>query len=138
MKVKKICILLLTPFFIFFSCEKEGDEDQFGQTIILKIEDHAEISEDLKVTFKDLLEDSRCPEGVECVWEGQAKVTLSIAEEDNPVSDLELILRAGKAELAKDTLHEYIYTLLEVRPYPKDGTIFEKEEYEIEIKVEEF
>ena len=32
--------------------------------------------------FLDVVEDSRCPEGVTCVWEGRAKVRLSASSPD--------------------------------------------------------
>lgn len=36
--------------------------------------------EGITITFEQVLEDSRCPEGVDCFWEGLANVELSLQE----------------------------------------------------------
>ena len=35
-------------------------------------------SSGLEITFNRVLEDSRCPKGVECVWEGNGRVEISV------------------------------------------------------------
>lgn len=37
----------------------------------------------LKIKFASVLEDSRCPEDVDCVWQGNAKVKLELREAKN-------------------------------------------------------
>lgn len=69
---------------------------------------------DLQVTFDDLV-DSRCPTGVECVWEGSARVTLDAAA------------AAGAQRFSLDTHPDlgptgealgYAFQLLDVEPFP--------------------
>ena len=45
---------------------------------------------DLFVTFDSVSSDSRCPEGVNCIWEGDATVVVSIRMGDQPASQREL------------------------------------------------
>ena len=35
---------------------------------------------DMKVRFDSVKEDSRCPEGVDCIWEGNAKIALTLKQ----------------------------------------------------------
>lgn len=44
-----------------------------GQTALLR-------SENLSITFKQVLEDSRCPQGVQCIWAGNAKVAVEVVQ----------------------------------------------------------
>lgn len=46
-----------------------------GQTVFLE-------GTGLSITFVDVLEDSRCPQGMECFWEGRILALLRIGEED--------------------------------------------------------
>ena len=39
---------------------------------------------DLTVTFESVVEDSRCPIGVSCIWAGDAQVRLRIASKSTP------------------------------------------------------
>ena len=65
------------------------------------------------------IEDSRCPVNVQCIWEGQAKVklTLSTTTASNTV---ELIIGAQASPAAQVTLGSVVYTvtLQDVIPYP--------------------
>lgn len=35
-------------------------------------------SENLSITFKQVLEDSRCPENVQCIWAGNARIAIEV------------------------------------------------------------
>ncbi len=52
-----------------------GDPFMLTQGDAVTIAGHA-------LQFVDVVEDSRCPEDVTCVWEGRAKVTLSASDPD--------------------------------------------------------
>jgi hypothetical protein len=49
----------------------------FGETKDVHIRDNKKI----KIKFLDVIEDSRCPKGVDCVWIGMAKLSMEIIEE---------------------------------------------------------
>ncbi len=36
--------------------------------------------ENLRLRFDDVLEDSRCPKGVECFWTGQARIAIRVLQ----------------------------------------------------------
>lgn len=135
MKYSYLFLITLLLSLTSFICNKNNDSDKLGQTLTLKLNESVDIQKDqLTVTFKEVVEDSRCPTGVECVWEGQASIKLDI----NNAESVAIILRAGKDDLAKDTLNGFIYTLLEVSPYP-DATVtlpIPLKDYTIDIQVD--
>lgn len=80
---------------------------------------------EIKIQFEEVLEDSRCPKDVQCVWAGQAKVKLSVSGPNMPNETLELIL--GKKD--KDVLcivDGYVFKVLNLAPYPETSNSEEK------------
>lgn len=81
-----------------------------------------------KVSFTDVLEDSRCPKDVECVWEGNLKISLEI---DGNKYELNTALEP-KSIVVND-LKISIYEALPERISTIEN---EKEEYKITLMVE--
>ncbi|MBV8325740.1 hypothetical protein [Chryseobacterium sp.] len=114
--------------------DQKGDIIYFtqGQNKFLK---EAEVN----ITFKGISEDSRCPEGTNCIWAGVAVAkievmgittrpeTISLASMDHP---------ARNYHQSAD-FNGYTITLQEVTPYPKssDGLRIPAEKYKIGITV---
>lgn len=78
-----------------------------GAEVSLAVGESAQFTaENLELKLNAIPEDSRCPEGTVCVWEGQARFALSLAHRPDPQSearsaDLEVILRAGHPDQAR-------------------------------------
>lgn len=84
-------------------------------------------SDGIKIEFEAVLEDSRCPVDVQCVWAGQARVKVNISSADMPEESLDLIV--GKKE--KDVLcvvDGYVLKAINLAPYP-DTTNEENKKY---------
>ena len=64
--------------------------------------------------------DSRCPEGVTCIWAGAVKVTID-ARDGGDASQLELTLGPRQGGDTASTAHHEI-RLSEVSPHPRAGT----------------
>lgn len=93
----------------------------------------------MNVTFKGISEDSRCPEGVSCIWAGAAvaqvevmgtttrPMTLNLATTDN----------TGRNYSRSAGFNGYTISLIEVTPYPKSekGTQALKGAYRIGITI---
>lgn len=119
------------------ACDKNDEETPetviFGEPITLKIGETAEIETSLSINFVDVVEDSRCPKGAECFWEGQARVELQVNNSDK----IAVTMRVAHEDLAKDTLNDLVYTLLSVLPETTTDGAIVKEDYVIEIQVDE-
>ncbi|UCE65100.1 MAG: hypothetical protein JSU85_09480 [Candidatus Zixiibacteriota bacterium] len=73
-------------------------------------------TEDLSVKFTNVAEDSRCPVGVECIWQGQAKIELEIKRKDKEPENITLTSLAGRDELAITQVNDHFIRLLKVEP----------------------
>ena len=131
-----LCIVTL-----YSSCDN-GESDnpldfQLGQSFELAFGQSADCTcDNLTVTFAEVLEDSRCPSDVVCIWEGQARIKLNVQAPDGQ-HPLELISRAGLSDLARDTLDNLVYELLDVSPYPVSTRPIDEDDYRIELIVKE-
>jgi len=139
MKTMQFYIFILGAFIALIACDEKREEvpidTKFGDPITLKVGESTDIQEGvLTISFDKVVEDSRCPNGVDCFWQGQAMIQLLV----NTSTTVDLIMQAGKEELAVDTLDNFIYTLLDVSPYPdvKDNLPLPEEAYIIEVQVD--
>ena len=92
----------------------------FGQQVLIR-------GEGVVIRFSDVLEDSRCPVDVQCIWAGNAKVALTINNSDlqlNTYLDPRKSRRAG-----------YMIELNSLDPQPLAGEVIKKEEYVITFTV---
>ncbi len=75
------------------------------------------------ITFAELLEDSRCPEGVQCVWAGRARVLVEVSEEGKETYQKEIIIGQITAGESRDRRFYFGDTkaleAFAVTPYPK-------------------
>lgn len=87
----------------------------------------------VKIVFARVLEDSRCPVDVVCVWEGNAVVELGIRMGMGPTFPLQLnsSLEPQAAEWSGVRV-----TLLEVQPAPRAAVPIRPEDYSVKIRVE--
>jgi hypothetical protein len=95
---------------------------QIDQMAIIK-------SENIKIIFVNVTEDSRCPSDVECVWEGQVTIVINILKNKQVQGEFNLTSRAGINELAIKEFDEYVIELLVVDPYPISTKKIELEDY---------
>ncbi len=72
-------------------------------------------AEALTLTFTEVNEDSRCPTGVQCVWAGQATITLAASNNPESVSN-PLVFTIPGADTA--TYLSYTIQFLQLDPHP--------------------
>jgi hypothetical protein len=97
-----------------------GEEQSVGGSVV-------------KVTFVRVVEDSRCPMDVVCVWEGNAVVELGIRAGTGPTFPMQINTtlepRATEWNGAR-------VTILELQPYPKASEPTRSDAYTVKIRVE--
>jgi len=84
----------------------------------------------LTITFRDVLEDSRCPRDVVCIWEGNARVQLDLSRSGGPEASILLnttqprvvVFGAQRVELA------------DVTPYPDTRVRFARSAYRVRLR----
>ncbi|PWW25609.1 MULTISPECIES: hypothetical protein [unclassified Chryseobacterium] len=93
----------------------------------------------MNVTFKGVSEDSRCPEGVNCIWAGVALAQVEVMG----TSTRPMILNLASGDFPARNYHQsaefngYTITLQDIAPYPKsqDGTKALAGKYKIGITI---
>ena len=89
-----------------------------GEEIELKIGETVNVSETaLELTFWNVAEDSRCPIGVDCIWEGRAVIEVR-SRTRGEENQFQLIFQARKSELASRIVNLYSIELGAVTPIP--------------------
>lgn len=90
----------------------------------------------LKLAFLSVDQDSRCPIGVTCVWEGQCIVGLSLTKDSGETEKFTLTARAGHPELAAAEVFGYHVELHSVAPAPtKDVPQPGHEQYQLSVEI---
>jgi hypothetical protein len=75
-------------------------------------------SEDLEITFIEIVEDTRCPLDVDCAWSGQAIVRVTLSKGNQAMGSFDLTTLV-EGDTAVTSMGEYAVRLLEVAPYPQ-------------------
>ncbi len=95
-------------------------------------EDKKVCESEISVSFVELVEDSRCPIGVECIHAGNAVIRLKIAQGNGEPQTV--TLETAKED-DKFDFHGYEVSLISVDPYPKADVGVAKEAYSVRISV---
>lgn len=105
-----------------------------GQEFSLHIGESASIrGEELQVKFLEITEDSRCPTGVVCVWEGRVSGLVEITYRES-IHSIVLTEPGSTSWPSEITFEDYKITY-HVEPYPQAGTEIAKEEYRLELTI---
>ncbi|MBL4662765.1 MAG: hypothetical protein JKY22_04230 [Flavobacteriaceae bacterium] len=122
MKKLSLILLLLVSTFTFAQTEIAVTPQ-----ITFKIGLETTVTSDgVAIQFHEVLEDSRCPENVQCVWAGQARVKVTVSTSEMPEKTLELIV--GKKE--KNILYvgnDFVLKAINLAPYPIATNVQNKE-----------
>ena len=78
-----------------------------GEKFSLAIGQVASITgENLKIRFKEVIGDSRCPQGVQCIWAGEASSLMEITYSGSTFS--KTLTQPGPSEPPQTDFQEYI------------------------------
>lgn len=100
---------------------------QLGREFTFKVGEQAVIKEArLKISFSAVVEDSRCPKGVDCIWAGNGKITLKVSAGGQKASSIELSTNLEPRELR---FHGYNIKLVRLDPYPQKDVVIKRGSY---------
>jgi hypothetical protein len=105
-----------------------------GQEFSLSIGQTATIKgQALQITFEDIIEDSRCPSDVTCIWAGRASCVIKLVDGS---SQYRMVLtELGLTDqYTRETYREY-QLAFHVRPYPEAGQSIGRDEYRLQLIV---
>lgn len=117
----KLPSILIALFLV--ACEGTPKLDQ---EITLAFSEQKTIEDEaLTLTFTALNEESRCPEGVQCVWAGQATITVEASKPGSSPASSALTVPSPNTT----SYSGYSITLVDLAPYPTAGYQPAPEEY---------
>ena len=137
-------ILLVSLIFVLLACATKKAQDGSSQNTVdfdapFKITQKKGVqfeNDDLKLSFDAITEDSRCPEGATCVWEGQAKAALTVTTKSGS-EKIVMVRKGGQKENSVAEVGHYRIYLAAVNPYPKEGATIEPADYKLSLIVKQ-
>ncbi len=84
-------------------------------TIVVQFGKSIQVSTDLRVSFAEVVEDSRCPASVVCVWQGNGAIRLDITT-SRVAQSVTLNTAGGTAFPRQGSVDGYTFTLVELDP----------------------
>jgi hypothetical protein len=98
-----------------------------GESVIIK-------GHEIELKFVDVLEDSRCPSDVQCIWEGTVSLRINIQYESQDLGNFAL----NASNLHKVSFMGYYVKFKELKPYPVSTENIPKTSYRATFKVDEY
>jgi len=92
-----------------------------------------------QIVFKEVVSDSRCPEGLTCIWAGEASAIVSVYKDSKLVEDNTMVFSMKNIEENKKWFSKYLpekqrkIKTVGVFPYPKRDVVVNKKDYYIKI-----
>jgi hypothetical protein len=110
--------------------------DQIGQDVRLNLGASAQV-DGLRITLVDVVEDSRCPSNVACVWAGQVIAKLSVTGPNLAETTLQLKLQGHGLQREAPTRvgDRWQIQITSVLPYPTSPTSAPAESYIVNLRV---
>lgn len=106
-----------------------------GEEFRLKIGQRVTIKrQKLSIKFSAVHDESRCPTGVQCVWEGNAGVVVQVSKKNKKV--VQAVLNTNASIKPNQLEHSgYNIRLVGLNPYPKADQPIDPKDYEAVLLV---
>lgn len=80
------------------------------------------------------VQDSRCPNGVTCIWAGEAKVTI-LAQDEDEAQPHRLVLILDDQKASRGQTGKFTVQLFALNPYPRAEQATAREDYVVMVGV---
>ena len=132
MKLVLITLLLSTILLANTACS--SDTISIGQEFSLQIGESKNIKgEELQLRFLEVTEDSRCPTGVVCVWEGRVSCLLEITY-GKSIQRI-VLTEPGATNWPSETSFGEYKISYHIEPYPQAETEIAADEYRLVLRI---
>ena len=129
-------ILLLSPLLMLINlvgCQSRI-EASIGNEFSLAIGQTAELKgEQITIQFEGIRDDSRCPKGATCIWQGRVSSILQIS--DNGLSSQIVLTEPGLSDQYGNNRYKQYEFTSHVQPYPELGKKISSEDYRLFLTV---
>lgn len=134
-QILMLCLIMLAILLSITGCsgKKTAVQVQSGEQFTIGIGESAKIvDQDLKITFVEVIGDSRCPRDAVCIWSGVVSFQVNITYRD---IEYPLALKQpGLSDLAEDLFfnHELFFR---IDPYPSASEPIDPKDYQLTMTV---
>lgn len=105
-----------------------------NERVVLSFGSAVEVNDDLRISFAQLVEDSRCPASVVCVWQGNGAARLDITTRRGAQSVT--LNTAGSSDMPSEaTALGYTFKLVELDPQRQTPDPVPPQQYRATIRV---
>ncbi len=120
---------------VYVTSVEDFDSYNLNDTILLPLKECKFNAENQSyICFESVISDSRCPEGAQCIWAGDAKVRFKyIRLNEDPVY---LNLNTNIAFTNDTIIDGFKFSLLNLYPYPSLLNTTDQKEYKAELVVQ--
>ncbi|MBO6605483.1 hypothetical protein [Psychroserpens sp.] len=134
--MKYLVLTLTYVFTLHLTAQTEITIDSLSTYDSVKFKERVNF-ENYTVELKELLSDSRCPKDVMCIRAGEAKLIVTIYENNAFVKEKELIIHASgyiskELNLIAEFDDYYIYGTM-LTPYPKSTNKIKEKDYRLSL-----
>ncbi|WP_339887351.1 hypothetical protein [uncultured Flavobacterium sp.] len=125
--------------FIFISCASKQVANE--NEILINSTSLTNVGNDYEMKISKIISDSRCPEGVECIWVGEVQLEIEIYKNQKLENTERLSISYKTLEQNKQFFAEYISTVKKIKnilvqPIKKEGQNIELKEYVLKVELE--
>ena len=124
--------LVFACFLLFAGCAGvQNTESEINQKLDAK--------SDKEIVLVKVINDSRCPQGVQCIWAGEVIVEVAAYENKELVEQATFTLNKDTKEEVKNWFTKHLpgrkenLKEIQVLPYPKEGIQIQPEDYRITL-----
>jgi hypothetical protein len=85
-----------------------------------------------RLAFTEVVEDSRCPMDVMCIWQGQPVLAFNLQTAKGGSSDFEI---AYQGQPANKSVEGYVITVTSVQPHPRSSQSIDPSDYRVTVSI---
>jgi hypothetical protein len=132
MKNILLAVMLIFSFSLFAQNNRDSSHLKIRQSSCLK-------KKGISLILKEVLSDSRCPEGVNCIWAGEIKVLVSVYLDKKFIKEETLTISGTNSQENRVWFAQYLpankrnIKSINVVPNPKEGVKIKPKDYYIRI-----
>ncbi|MGH2666213.1 hypothetical protein [Flavobacterium sp.] len=127
--MKNLFFSLCSSLFLLSGCSVQKDSTEINQKLDSKSEK--------EIVLVKVIEDSRCPEGVQCIWAGEVTIVVAAYENKKKIEQVQFVINQNSMDDVNKWFTQHLpqtnKSLKEtsVLPYPKEGVQIKPEDYHI-------
>lgn len=124
---------------LFLACNSTPTEPvssvlDHDATVVLKFGESTRLTSDLRVSFAEVVEDSRCPASVVCAWQGNGAIRLDVTT-GGATQSIRLNTAGGDTFPREATVAGYTFTLVELDPQRQTPDPVPPQQYRATLRV---